>query len=276
VLFRFADEPKQTARADFLTGSVINSLRGYRALAKGRLSLDALAKHAPWNHDLSRTFQAIDSSVSGRDINVLSESLKAYDLAPDVHRSLPSVRRESTAREQLALDLALSNRIYASRSFFDPGLEAMAGSLTIHENSEVKFGFLSPMRRPKQQIGEPEGEEEGICPEGVALLLKGWEIGTDPRRFDYHEPSVGQKSGEQAMTSATKATSPLPVMPRFLTPEPAVITTKKVQQHFTQVDDVVSTQQSSQVELMASTQILPGPYGGRPAKKKAKKRMGGF
>jgi hypothetical protein len=206
---------------------------------------------------------------------VLSESLKAYDLLPNVHRSVPSVRRETTAREQLALDLALSNRLYTSHSFFNPGLEAMAGSLTIHENSEVKFGFLSPMRRLEQQIGEPE--EKGICPEGVTLLLKGWEVGTDPRRFAYHEPTIGQEIGGQTMTSAPKAASPLPVpvMPRFLTPEPVVITTKKVQ-HLTQADDAVSTQRSSQDELMANTQILPGPYGGRPVKKKAKKRMGGF
>ncbi|KAJ7937366.1 hypothetical protein B0H13DRAFT_1945582 [Mycena leptocephala] len=151
VLFRSGDEPRHSTRTDFLAESVINSARGYRAMLQGRVSADSLKKNAPWNYDLTDTLSKFDVDLSP-DIRTVAERLRRFDLISDGERSASSLKRESEAREQLALDLTLSRHIYAPHPFST-------------ENSDADMD-----------------DEKEMIPPGVRLLLKDWDPVPTPIR----------------------------------------------------------------------------------------------
>ncbi|KAJ7162551.1 hypothetical protein C8R43DRAFT_990633 [Mycena crocata] len=293
VLFRSGDEPIQSTRADFLSESVINSTRGYRAVWQGRASADSLKKDAPWNYDLTKTLSKFDTDASS-DLRTIAEHLRRFDLTSDGERSAQSVRRESEAREQLALDLVLSRHIYSPHLFSIDGdssreLEMMTKTLSLDgEPPPVSFGYLRPI-----STRESDEEKEDSMPMGVRLLLKDWDVGTDPRDFAYIDPYDGAPL-EPAPIRRRRASPDRPIAdtqrpplivtanqfelgPRFLSqdtkfqPQPQLLTgSQPIAVH----DGLEEMSQ----DFMASTQILPGAYGGRPVikKKVAKKRLGGF
>ncbi|KAJ7592797.1 hypothetical protein C8J56DRAFT_856230 [Mycena floridula] len=84
IVFRSGDEPAQSSRADFLTGSIFNSTRGYRALDQGRVSAAAMGKDAGWHYDLRPILAQLECNVADDILsvqNLLHSTFTTFDLA---------------------------------------------------------------------------------------------------------------------------------------------------------------------------------------------------
>ncbi|KZT09664.1 uncharacterized protein LAESUDRAFT_695395 [Laetiporus sulphureus 93-53] len=191
--------------------------------------------------------------------------------------------------------------------------EAMA--VVGSEPPPVHFGFLHPVpqgsvdsrkteRKPSQQVSE------SFTPLGVRLLLQEWEVGTDPQAYHYEdpygvvlpkapsdsEPSRVRRADTPALETAAISQRPptivsaaAPAPPPIATTCPAarrgiVATIPAVEVEGRSIVDSRS-QPTESARLagassripMASTQVLPGRHGGRPAPaKKPAKRVSGF
>ncbi|GJE90784.1 hypothetical protein PsYK624_069280 [Phanerochaete sordida] len=316
VAFRSGQDPNNPSRADFFTGSAINYRRGYRALIQDRMPSEELARRSAWHHDWTPTLRhfAPDFSSSAQKTH---DTLKRYDLLVDDYRPGPSLRAEAEAREQLTLDLALASDVYAPHAvnqaevdpLLDDALETMsrateAMSIGIPEPPPVQFGFLRPEIR--DHYGKAQAEQKAECPLGVRLLLSEWAVGADPHEYEYRDPydnseppaAPGRPGKKVEKTAAAEAKAQPPRMPPVIAtapmaPPPIAASQSSRPRPPAQSQDTAplhmgsqptqfppSSQPSqSQEMLFPSTQVLPGPFGGRPApvkKKPAKKRMGGF
>ncbi|KAF5345305.1 hypothetical protein D9758_008457 [Tetrapyrgos nigripes] len=289
MVFRSGEEPNSGSRSDFLTGSAFNTTRGYRAMVKDRFPMDTLRSQAAWHHDIGPTLKNFDPTTSG-DIHEISECLRRFDVSTDYgeddeHPSEASIRRQETkAREQLALDLALSKDIFSSRKFnstssaSEKELETMTKALSIgNEGPVAEFRYLEPKKKNHNQCdkdGRSE-EEHALIPLGVRLLLRDWEVGVDPDKDGYHSRRPTEDPAEKKKSMPRTWAQYEPVIRSAEKPPPVPASQGNVyESQSTQVD-------SQSQNLMTSTQVLPGPFGARPnaiaAKKKAwKKRMGGF
>ncbi|KAJ7667681.1 hypothetical protein DFH06DRAFT_1183265 [Mycena polygramma] len=296
VLFRSGDEPGDFARADFLAESVLNSTRGYRAVSQGRVSAASLKKDASWDYDLTATLSNFVADFSP-DISTITERLRRFDLNFGSECSPSSPRREIEAREQLALDLMLSQHIYSPHPFstqadINSELETMTRTLSLDdEPPPITFGYLRPIPKDDEQDAQ-----DMIAP-GARLLLKDWDIGIDPRDFLYKDPD-DEAPEEQVPTPVRrkKTSTELPKERQtadIQRPRPSIIpfdpsrTFLSQEPNFQHRPPPISGSQPASMnvaasgisqEFMASTQVLPGPYGGRPVMKKkiVKKRLGGF
>ncbi len=304
IAFRSGEEPTHPSRADFLTQSALSSKRGFRALAQGRVPRDILIKGAAWYANLEPVLQNIVPDLA-EDIRSIAERLRQYDLVLDDYRSGSSLRRESEAREQLAVDLALSTDVYSTQSFTkteaevteDEKFETMsraAEAMTL-EPPSVDFGYLSPI--PVMTHSSPDiGSTSLALPPGVRLLLSEWITGTDPDQYAHRDPyddkqpeattfihrtPMGKngrgRDGSQARQSQPIATAAPPVVAHSRTAPLTVISSSQpVTRHVAGSED-----EPDSCGPVASTQVVPGPYGGRsftPRKKAGpvKKRAGGF
>ena len=204
IAFRSGEEPAHASRADFLTQSALSSRRGFRALTQGRVPRELLIKGAAWHFNLEPVLQRFIPDISG-DVQSIAERLGQYDLILDDYRSGSSLRRESEAREQLAIDLVLSADVYSAQSFAkgetketeDDELETMsrateAMTLSEKELPSSHFGYLNPIPAPDHTIPlKPTTEDASTSvalPPGVRLLLAEWNIGADPDQYAYHDP----------------------------------------------------------------------------------------
>ncbi|KIJ69031.1 hypothetical protein HYDPIDRAFT_184954 [Hydnomerulius pinastri MD-312] len=317
VAFRAGEEPKLPSRADFLTCGTINSRRGFSALMHGELPLQDLASHASWDYNIHNTSTPFYDHSD--DWPALHERLKELDLVSDTDRAGPSVRRETEARDQLVLDLALSSNVYSAQPFtkphsstaevatFDTTSQPAKDIYPSDEPPEVKFGYL----RPVHKIGGDHysGKDKGVDQDtavssslGVRLLLAEWEVGTDPGEYTYldpygvteedHVPALPRRRlalpGPPPLTQRTQVASqrpPMVVAAATTGPPPVqsvlwapVVTQAQIMQrtHSQQTVFNSSPDLFSQ-EPMTSTQVLPGPFGGRQVvgakKKPAKKRI---
>lgn len=160
-----------------------------------------------------------------------------------------------------------------------------------------------------------EPTSKHIAPLGVRLLLKEWDVGIDPSTYRYDDPydaphartavpRHNRNPPPRPMTQnkelASQSQRPPLVVPTVNIAPPTIASSQTfgtrapfpatqvqrthsdAQRHIAQVGsqpaDSWDVQPSSQVPF-ASTQVVPGPYGGRPGapkKKPAKKRIGGF
>lgn len=196
-------------------------------------------------------------------------------------------------------------------------LESMSlatNTLTLDDElPEIQPGYLRPRHkvcinhyphasRDKDAIVQPTQDVDFSTPLGVRLLLREWEVGTDVESYKYCDP-YNTDSGDLvsppsrkrtvrtapviAQTMVTSSQRP-PLVIADIVPRPPPIhtahrlwkTSSTQPQGFADIPsgNYSEPSQPSQ-ELMASTQVLPGPHGGRPApsnKKLVKKRLGGF
>ncbi|KAF5315685.1 hypothetical protein D9611_004780 [Ephemerocybe angulata] len=308
VAFRTGEEPKDPSRSDFLTGSVLNSQRGYRALRQERLDPRSLQPKAQWHLDLAPTLKQFGLEETFAEDQ---EPFAKYDLEDSDKRTAGSLRLEKRYREQLEVDLRLSRNVFSSQPFakaseVDQTLETMTEALSLGDTPpEVEFGFLRPVFK-KDEEEDTEGEQGRGLGMGVKLLLKDWEISSDLTNYTYHDPYNTVEARPQPrrhpaapMTAPTAAMAPpqlltqptqttqKSVRPPTLVPQlfsqPGLIPMVKKSSSSSESQRIVPanhTQSQTQTQdvLMASTQVLPGPFGGRPTKKKAekKRRMGGF
>ncbi|EKM55190.1 uncharacterized protein PHACADRAFT_208714 [Phanerochaete carnosa HHB-10118-sp] len=315
IAFRSGPDPGNLSRTDFFTGSAINSLRGYRTLVQDRLPYEELAKRSEWHHDWTNTLRRFVPDISD-STQEMQDNFKRFDLLLDDYRPGPSLRTETEAREQLTLDLALAIDVYAPHAvqaepdhFLDDALETMsrateAMSIGIPEPPPVQFGFLRPAVR--EHYGRLQEEKRREYPLGVRLLLNEWTVGTDPHEYQYHDPydnsepsaapaRAGKKtekpSAAEVRTQPARmppviATAPMAPPPIAASQPARTRPTAQSQDASTfrtrsQPTQLPPSSQSSQSQetMFPSTQVLPGPFGGRPApvkKKSVKKRMGGF
>ncbi|KAH6918486.1 hypothetical protein BKA70DRAFT_18342 [Coprinopsis sp. MPI-PUGE-AT-0042] len=327
VAFRAGEDPTSSTRSDFLAGSLLNSVRGSRALKQGRLDPEPLRKTSAWHLNLDTILGKIDPSLRN-DLQTGEGSFSAYDLADDENRPVQSLRLEKKAKEQLALDLALSKDIYSTQPLTKPAveldhtLETMTEALTLHDDlPPIEFSYFKPVLK-KKHYAEEEGQSSASGSndkpgQGIAtrLLLKEWEIGTSAERYEYRDP-YGTVEGEAqkweaqkrkefgqytfhhwsprqlppALQTQMQLTEVPPPPPRMVAALPPIIRASSSQS--TQIAPPLKagvsqqafwtmqtqTQESQSQDMMPSTQVLPGPFGGRQtAKKKAvKKRVGGF
>lgn len=217
------------------------------------------------------------------------------------HRTKKAREYEQDACEQLSMDLALASDIYLDAPIFKAAeanaLEAMTQALSIGDGPPpIRFGYLRPIEKTRSYYGgEPQTADGPEMPLGVRLLLKDWDSG-NPDDYLYQDPydtSPSAKTLIQPMKQ--EPTQTLPV--KFQRP-PQVLASNTVsaappelhkklaskalsQDRYPPSGNEIRISQSTTIsaqDLAVSTQIMPGPYGGRPGPKKkpTKKRLGGF
>lgn len=296
IAFRSGDEPAHASRTDFLTQSTLSSRRGFRALTQGRVPRETLINGAGWHFNLEPVLQMLVPDISC-DVQSMVERLHKYDLVLDECSSGSSLRRESEAREQLAVDLALSTDVLSAQPFANSKADSTEGDIfeTMSRAAEamsfsetgpplVQFGHLSPIAHNTQDTTDDASTDLELQP-GVRLLLAEWDIGTDPDQFTYHDPYDDQ----QPVTRSPIVPSPMPKRAgkdqAFITQTqrpPLVATTAPVITD-SRAATVISTSQPVMTGVLVGSQneAESGPYGGRlPTGKKktaaGKKRVGGF
>ena len=276
---------------------------------RGQIATQELAGLAHWHYNIR------DTSIPALgyhpvNCNALHEYLKELNLVSGVERHDLSVQRETEAREQLVLDLALSNDVYSARPFAQlrsfTASEATRNSIAhpmeisySEEPPEVKFGFFRPIRKSGADHYADQNQDNPSVssPLGVRLLLAEWELGTDPKDYTYRDPYGLADIDEQPIPQYRKPPAAPPMTQKKQLPSqrppPVVVATQPPVVHT--VERAPTTIQSQSIqqthsqqsepgldafsqEPMMSTQVLPGPFGGRPAagKKPIKKRIGGF
>ena len=310
VISGIGDGDNCPSHPNFLAGSNINSKQAFDALMRGHPVTQKLAGLASWHYNIQDTsIPALDYRFD--DCAALHECLKELNSVSE--RNGLAVRRETEAREQLVVDLGLSRDVYSARPFAK--LHSSAGSEgTLNpivcprvisyseEPPEVKFGYFRPVRKAgadhyaeKEQDGQ---QDPGISsPIGVRLLLAEWELGTDPNDYTYRDPYGLADIDIQPVPQYRKPPATAPVTQKKQMPpqrpppvvaaaiQPPIIQTS-IERTPVKAQSQAGQQTHSQQpergpdersqEAMTSTQVLPGPYGGRPGKKAGKRRMGGF
>jgi len=295
-----------------LIQSALSSRRGFRALAQGRVPREVLIKGAAWHVNLGPVLQQFVPDIA-EDVQTIVERLHGYDLILDDYRSGSSLRRESESREQLAVDLALSTDVYSAQSFanakaetdvtedekFDTMSQA-AEAMTLSDMTlpSIHFGYLSPA----MSHNAPDTESRSLSlPPGVRLLLSEWPAGTDPHQYTYRDPYDDPQPGAttfihrtpirtqatQSQSITTAAVAP-PIIAWSRPAPPTIISSSQpvTRGRAGSLDDpdrVGLGTESDSFAPLVSTQVVPGPFGGRPppVRKKAasgnlKKRVGGF
>ncbi|KAI0256907.1 hypothetical protein BJV78DRAFT_1307686 [Lactifluus subvellereus] len=308
IAFRSGEEPIHASRADFLT--------------QRRVPRETLVKRAAWHFNFEPVLQKFVPDTSG-DVQLIAERLRKYDLILDDYRSGSSLRRESEAREELAVDLVLSMDVFSAHSFAKPEAEITeddrfetmsraAEAMTLSEMGvpSVHFGYLSPVHTTDHHspLDTTDNESGLTLPLGVRLLLAEWDTGVHPDQYTYHDPyddqqppaaspilhtPIRKRGGrDHAQTTQSQRPPPIataapPVIARSRTfpissSQPVTRQTLEAGSlnvtHFARTSDPHPDSQAP----MASTQVEPGPFGGRPlitGKKKGapgRKRVGGF
>ena len=319
VAFRSGNEPANPSRADFLTGSSLTSTRGYRALAQGRIPREQVTKSTPWHHnwtsslnrfvpDMSQSTQ--DTYESLKRYNLITDD---YRPGPSI-RSEVEAREQLTVDLALSSDVYAPHAIASKESgqhLDDDAFETMsrateAMSIGIPEPPAVQFSFLRPVPQDHYDRTKDVEDTKMQCPLGVRLLLGEWEVGADPTTYQYRDPydnaepfttvpPRGAKLKADKAPGTEVKSQPArmpPVIATAPTAAPLVASQPARPKHVAQsqganallmgsqpVQHPPASSQPSQEMPFPSTQVLPGPFGGRPApvkKKPAKKRMGGF
>ena len=276
-----------------MTGSIINSAIGYRALKQGRLSADAIK--APWHRSIALPLSRLDKGFQV-DPKKWAEYLQQFDLPDARTMSDQAYRYQYTARQQLELDLALSTDVFSEMvpkpSNADQVLEVMTEALSLSaEPPPVEFGYLRPLEKKHKSEEGKVGEvlEPPDIPMGVRLLLKHWGSGS-PENYLYQDPydnpeSIGRMNSPSVAPSFQDfvARRPPPVMASkqanvSTLPNPAQVSQSQEappRHDLTFGNTPFSTQPNfAASQDLVSTQVLPGPHGGRSVKKK--KRLEGF
>jgi hypothetical protein len=302
VILQGGDEPDHTTRADFLTESVLNSKRGFRALKQGRLA-PALV-NAPWKKSILPVLVKLDPEYQV-DYQRWMEYVQNFNLSDPGERSSWSREFEQESCQHMVMDLVLSSDIFSDLTFAKPGeidqtLETMTEALSLeNEPPHVEFGHLKPVERKFTDDEVQASKSEGLgLPIGVRLLLGGWDD-SEVEDYVYQDPyhTVSQPPALKMMKSvppshhglATQSQRPPTILASNtirarlpdLTQRPMIWTQ---QQDYFSIDPAIdslplsTSQLPSCQDLVVNTPVLPGPHGGRTVmnKKSAKKRLGGF
>lgn len=211
-------------------------------MVQGRIPLQSMVKRAPWHFDLTQFLYRSIPELHDDPVKLV-DSLRRYDLAPNPDRPAPSLRRESEAREQLALDLALSKDTFTTQAFdkshgadLDDAFETIsrateAMSLLENEPSPIQFGYLQPVLQKDVDYYSKTSEVQSLTlPAGVRFLLKEWEIGADPHSFSYRDPykEYTQEIASSARHSKDMLRFPSPLARETTTQRPPTVLVSSV------------------------------------------------
>lgn len=279
VAFRAGDEPHYPGRADFLTESIVNSTAAYEALKGGRLVPNEVK--APWHRSIAPTLRRIDVDFRS-DPQELMEHLQEFNLSGDLPGHVREL--EKTACQQLVTDLVLSSDIFSETKFSkarrsDHSLETMTEALSLGgESLPIEFGYLRPLAPRPMSHEIDDAPIQPKIPLGVRLLLRKWGS-SDPDRYIHSDPFKGLEFFTSEVLDLHKSVVQPQRAPPILTSN--TITLKAQSQDVrpsTRFEAEFERQVASSQDFAISTQVLPGPFGGRPTMKKkpAKKRLGGF
>ncbi|KAJ3766614.1 mitochondrial carrier domain-containing protein [Lentinula raphanica] len=254
-------------------------------LLQGRLPIQTLIDGASWSFNIASILKHFDESTAG-DIGMIAERFRSFDLDRHPDDPVQASRRQNKAREQLALDLTLSKNIFSPRKFIPSSQPVTSGHAD--GDSSVHFHFLQPSPRRQYYSKEEQQDDVLVLPSGVGLLLQDWDIGADPDKYIFTDISdIGADSNTQARSrdridrGYTEETPPK-ILLQSQVPPP--IAAKPVAQPVVLPSRLLGVESQSQMtelaeaesqNVMMSTQVLPGPFGGRPTaigKKKAGKK----
>ena len=249
-------------------------------MKQGRLSAEAIK--APWHRSIALTLSHLDKGFQV-DSKKWTEYLQQFDLRNTSTVSSQTYRNQYTARQQLEVDLALSTDVFSEivlkPDSVDHTLEVMTEALSLSdEPPPIEFGYLRPLERKHNTEESEVGEvlQTPDIPMGVRLLLNNWGSGT-PESYFYQDPydnsgTVGRIKPPTAAPSVQDFVARRP--PHVMASKQADMPNRIFQSQEAPFRHVGS----SMLQDLVSTQILPGPYGGRPSvsKKPVKKRLGGF
>ena len=313
VAFRAGEEPEHFSRADFLAKSALSSSATFETLKDGSLAPELIK--APWDRSLKSTLQCLDKDFHS-DPGELMGYIHKFNLDYEDEGDGPNPAREfeRAACKELAVDLALSSHTFSDTPFSKPSeidqtLETMTEALSLGgEPPPLEFGYLKPIiRRTKySQADDASTSEQLEVPMGVRMLLKDWDT-SDPEKYSYSDLYGGVDDGESSKPAKSAAVTqlrdfvaesqrPPHIVASHIQRPPAILASsavppaipdfaqravpRRIQQESLPVFPTQAESQGSRAsqDALASTQVLPGPYGGRPAVKKkvVKKRMGGF
>jgi hypothetical protein len=300
------------SRSQFLTQSLLSGPRGYQAMTQGLITVEMLIKQASWHNSIISVLRHFLPDMSEQPQENF-DALGSYGLTSSDERSAQSLRWESEAREQLALDLALSTHVFSTTPLkltespidaFDTMSRAAEALSLADEPPPIDFHYLHPAEQVEES-DESMDDKVGGAP-GVRLLLQEWKMGTGPQDYVYIDPYSDPDQLIKPTRHVKARSSPGRHQPPSQSQRPPMILTATsgapvtvtdmerrivhggmsqgdpnterylrsaaASQGVTEYDTMASSQ-----DYMASTQILPGPYGGRATKTKAaKKRVSGF
>lgn len=310
LAFRMGDEPSHPARADWLTGSALSTVPGRLMFARHGIPGPFIARRggASWHWDMAPTLRALDpqfpalastaEDVAPSEKENSSHVAAATKLTQDLQQQhalndapAAAQRRAREAVEDVVLDSALASYVYSVHPFSfgerDERDTLPMGLSRLRLDSSalpppVQFGHLRPMKpgAPTTDTSAPD------MPLGVRLLLSEWDVSSDASKYVFRDPYGDQKGDEddkisvaslpQTQTQTQRTAPPVIVAASTL---PARRREGSVPLPQSQPPMVGFSQSQGDVEMFTSTQVVPGPFGGRPqpAKKKPpKKRIGGF
>ncbi|KAG1782635.1 hypothetical protein EV702DRAFT_1176841 [Suillus placidus] len=285
------EESDEALRADFFAGGIINSNHGYKSLVRNELPVQEITSGAAWSCDFKPFLRRMGLGPADH-WQEMHGALETFSLSYSNDSPGSFVQQEEESREQLILDLALSSMVFSAQPVSIPTAPILVDdveTLTLDDElPEIQFGYLHPYLklgvnhypdafRDKDAVAEAAQNVDFSSPLGVRLLLREWEVGTDVESYTYHDPYNTEgddpiaPSRERALPTApvaTQTTTTTSQRPLLFVAGFALQTT-----HI-QHESYPEPSQPSQ-ELMTSTQVLPGPYGGRniPSKKLVKKRL---
>lgn len=300
VILRGGDEPNHTTRADFLTESVVNSKRGFRALKQGRLA-PALV-NAPWKKSILPVLLKLDPEYQA-DYQRWMEYLQNFNLSDPEERSSWSREFERESCQHMVMDLVFSSDIFSDLTFAKPGeidqtLETMTEALSLeNEPPHVEFRHLKPVERNFTDDEVQASKSEGLdLPIGVRLLLGSWDD-SEVDDYVYQDPYhiVSQPPALKMMKSAppsqydlaTQSQRPPTILasntikPRLPDLSQRSMVWTQQQDYFSKIDPAIDSLPLSTSQLPSSHELVlntQGPHEGRTImnKKPAKKRLGGF
>ncbi|KIY72071.1 hypothetical protein CYLTODRAFT_486664 [Cylindrobasidium torrendii FP15055 ss-10] len=165
-----------------------------------------------------------------------------------------------------------------------------------HEEDEEDETVVNTDSITRDDDLEGKGASKLKLRRGIRLLLDEWTVGTSPEDYTFLNPYQDapsssptttlhhgkSKNSNTAQSRSLPSKRPPAIVPLVQRAPPAL---RSTQPFSSQQSEPSSTRANdfrggSQVSALAtSTQIMPGPYGGRPSavkKKPARKRLGGF
>ncbi|PAV24002.1 hypothetical protein PNOK_0107000 [Pyrrhoderma noxium] len=197
------DPHYRRARSDFLSGTALDSSRGYSARRLEKLPVKDVTRGASWHVNIEETMARISPDVFGKGIHKEAERYKLFTVEKDADEEYPEAERfESEACEQVALDLSLSVDIFSSKkigfsttttmttsSLLEGGREEEEGlthtqseadlaltqateKLSLSQNDkrkappQVEFGFLRPVNNKNIQSTDSDSDPETTRKDG--------------------------------------------------------------------------------------------------------------
>ncbi|KAG1877971.1 hypothetical protein DFJ58DRAFT_712609 [Suillus subalutaceus] len=268
------EEPDEASRANFFAGGIINSNHGYKTLVRNELPVQEITSGAAWSCDF-KPFLCRMGLGRVDHWQEMHSALEAFSLSYSNDAPGTFVQQEEESREQLILDLALSSMVFSAQPVSMPAapiqvddveiMSLAAKSLILDDElPEIQFGYLRPY--PKLCIDHyPDASRDK---DAVAEPAQDWEVGTDVESYTYHDP-YNTEGDDSIAPSRERALPTAPVATQTTT------TTSQRPPLIVNHWGRSGTQPQASQELMTSTQVLPGPYGGRnaPNKKLVKKRL---